>query len=107
MYNLDLQDTVNEIETTINHFDKYGDPKARKQVEAPPQRDQELEWPKKITLSWLFKHAPITLLLKFIGALATAPPSLMQLRSPTARASPTHARATRAVHRDHWLKNTQ
>ena len=32
----------------------------------------ELEWPQKITLSWLTKHAPISLWLKLLGALVTA-----------------------------------
>ena len=68
-YNRDLQDSVNEIETSINHFDKYGDPKGDKASEEPRKHEQELEWPQKMSLSWLFKHAPIGLWLKFISAL--------------------------------------
>ena len=71
-YNLDLQDTINEIETSIDHFDKYGDPKVQKAPEKPREQKQELEWPQKISLSWLFTHAPIDLWLKFVGALAAA-----------------------------------
>ena len=71
-YNRDLQDSVNEIETSINHFDKYGDPKGDKASEEPRKHEQELEWPQKMSLSWLFKHAPIGLWLKFISALVAA-----------------------------------
>ena len=71
-YNLDLQDTVNEIETTIDHFDKYGDPKGHNAPEEPRNQQQELEWPQRISLSWLFTHAPIDLWFKFVGALVAA-----------------------------------
>ncbi|MGB8409276.1 MAG: hypothetical protein WCE58_05135, partial [Gallionella sp.] len=71
-YNRDLQDTVNELETAINLFDKYGDPKGQKQPEAPQRRETELEWPQKITISWLSKHTPVDLWLKFVGVLIDA-----------------------------------
>jgi len=69
-FNRDLQDTINEFETIIARFDKYGDPKE------PPENAIEtaepLEWPQKITLSWLFKHAPIGLWFKAGGILLAA-----------------------------------
>ena len=71
-YNRDLQDTVNELDTIIDHFDRYGDPKGQTAAAPALPPLAELEWPQKITLSWLFKHAPIDIWLKFAGALGAA-----------------------------------
>ena len=71
-YNCELQDTVNEIDTIIELFDKYGDPKSKAGKEENLRQRAELEWPPKMTLSWLFKHAPISLWVQFLGALIAA-----------------------------------
>jgi len=68
-FNRDLQDTINELETIINKFDKYGDPKSKDIIK--PQNEQ-LEWPQKITLSWLYAHAPFGLWMKAGGFLLAA-----------------------------------
>ena len=70
-YNLELQDTLNELETIVEHFSKYGDPKPASAVVNVGQPKSELEWPQKVTLSWLAKHAPILLWLKVGGILIT------------------------------------
>lgn len=64
-FNRDLQDTINEFQTIVERFEKYGAPKtlAKNAVE----KEESLEWPQKITLSWLFKHAPIGLWFKAGG----------------------------------------
>nr|BAJ06956.1 hypothetical protein [uncultured bacterium]BAJ06958.1 hypothetical protein [uncultured bacterium] len=70
-YNRELQDTINEMEIIIEYFDKYGDPKISSQAAASDDRAEKLEWPTKMTLSWLFNHAPIKLWLQFGGILIT------------------------------------
>lgn len=71
-YNQELQDTLNELETIVEHFKKYGDPKPSTVSVPVAQAKSELEWPQKVTLSWLAKHAPISLWLKVGGILITA-----------------------------------
>lgn len=57
-YNRDLQDTITELETIVDTFDKYGEPNLSG---TEPVQKQELEYPKKVTMSWLIKHVPIKL----------------------------------------------
>lgn len=44
-YNQDLQDTINEIESIVRYFDKYGDFKAGKSVPGSPIADAAAEQP--------------------------------------------------------------
>ena len=67
-YNMELQDTINELETLINQFDNYGEPKTKATIES----NEELVWPSKITLRWLQNHAPISLWVKFISIIIAA-----------------------------------
>jgi hypothetical protein len=68
-FDVDMNDTVAELELVISRFDKYGDPKvtptARGDVEhamltaevsATPS---PLEAPDKVTVGWLLAHVPI------------------------------------------------
>jgi len=71
-YNLDLQDTVNEIETIIDYFSKYGDPKFKETKIIESKSKKELDYPPKVTLNWLKKHTPISLWLKMGGIILTA-----------------------------------
>ncbi|PUB72221.1 MAG: hypothetical protein DBP03_17675 [gamma proteobacterium symbiont of Ctena orbiculata] len=68
-FNRDLQDTIVELETIVNKYDKYGDPKAAKSTS---EEKKQLEWPQKITLSWLYTHAPFSLWAKTVGFLLAA-----------------------------------
>ncbi len=69
-FNRDLQDTINEFETIVARFEKYGGPKSP--ATNTENADKPLEWPQKITLSWLYKHAPIGLWFKAGGILLAA-----------------------------------
>ena len=71
-YKLDLQDTVNEIDSIVVDFEQHGDPRGNMKPAPPSRKDKKLESPKEITLSWLLKHAPAGLWLKFLGALVAA-----------------------------------
>jgi len=70
-YNQELQDTINELETIVKYYDDYGEPKPNVSSSGEPQSQKELEYPQKVTLSWLAKHAPIGLWIKFVGILVT------------------------------------
>ncbi len=65
-FNMELQDTINELELIIDNFRKYGPPKTEKIIS---KNTKELEWPDKITLNWLHKHAPISLWIKLVSIL--------------------------------------
>lgn len=71
-YNQDLQDTINELETIVKYFDNYGEAKSLADSNAESVPYKELEYPQKVTLSWLVKHAPIGLWFKFVGILFAA-----------------------------------
>lgn len=71
-YNQDIQDTINELETIIKYFDNYGDPVGSTIPDISIEPKPEIEYPQKVTLSWLAEHAPIGLWLKFAGILVTA-----------------------------------
>lgn len=60
-FNMELQDTINEAEIIIDRFHKNGTPAKENKVS---KNKAELEWPEKITLNWLYKHAPISLWVK-------------------------------------------
>jgi len=69
-YCMEMADTINELEHLIESFDKYGEP-LRKEVNHSGRSESEtsLEWPNKITLSWLFHNAPISVWAWFIGLI--------------------------------------
>ena len=58
-FNSDLQDTINEIEIIIDHYNKFGDPRGK--IETQSQSTQELKYPDKVSLAWLWNHMPIKL----------------------------------------------
>jgi hypothetical protein len=62
-FNRDLEDTINELETIISRFDKFGDPKSPQQTTTL----SSLKIPEKITAAWIWNNAPITLWLKLAG----------------------------------------
>jgi len=62
-YNMELQDTINELDTIIKYYNNYGSPK----INSKEKSNNELKWPKTVTLSWLFKHAPIGF---WVGAIS-------------------------------------
>ena len=66
LFNMELQDTINELELIIDNFRKYGPPKTEKRIS---KNTKEFEWPDKITLNWLHKHAPISLWIKLVSIL--------------------------------------
>jgi len=66
-FNRDIQDTIIELEAIISNFDKFGDP--IKQKSEQKSSESPLNWPQKITLSWLFKHAPLGLWAKVVSFL--------------------------------------
>ncbi len=70
-FNRDLQDTINELETIIEFYDKFSRPIKNENSNSESKQQAELEYPQKVTLSWLAKHAPIGLWLKFAGMLIT------------------------------------
>jgi hypothetical protein len=53
-YEMELQDTINELEFIIGNFENHGEPPKG----TLPKDGAQLEWPAKITLAWLFRHAP-------------------------------------------------
>lgn len=65
-FNRDLEDTITELETVISRFDKFGDPKAPLQTNAPAP----LSMPEKVTAAWIWNNAPITLWWKLAGVAA-------------------------------------
>jgi hypothetical protein len=70
-YNMELQDTITEVETIISNHKRYGPPK--KITKKQDIKDiKELDWPQKITLYWLFRHAPISLWIKLAGIVLAA-----------------------------------
>jgi len=64
-FNRDLQDTLNELGTTIHHYDNFGSPKP-----SPEQGTTgNPELPEQVTLSWLWEYVPAKLWITFIGLL--------------------------------------
>lgn len=69
VFNMELQDTINEVKSIIDNFGKYGAPN---KCDQESRDTKELDLPQIITLNWLFRHAPISLWLKLIGVLILA-----------------------------------
>ena len=67
-YERDLQDTINELQTIVEGYEKFGDPKAPSQGSKEQKR---LEWPNKMTLAWLWHHAPVSVWWWLGGVLVT------------------------------------
>lgn len=67
MYQLEIDDTVIELETIISTYQRLGEPEKRKTSELKPR-----EWPAKITLAWLFQNAPLSLWISLASALIAA-----------------------------------
>ena len=57
----DLTDTLTELEVLIASFDKFGDPNYRPPPPIPAELAKPLTAPEKVTLAWLWQHAPMNL----------------------------------------------
>ena len=57
-FNRELQDTINELATIVERFEKFGDPKAADVAVAVAT---PLETPEKITAAWLWGNAAMSL----------------------------------------------
>ena len=57
-FNRDLQDTINELATIVERFEKFGDPKAADPAVAAAT---PLKAPEKITAAWLWGNASMSL----------------------------------------------
>ena len=57
-FNRELQDTINELSTIIERFEKFGDPKA---ADSPVAVATPLKAPEKITAAWLWANASVSL----------------------------------------------
>ena len=64
-YQQEIDDTINELEFIIENYRKHGEPPKGGETKQPSQ----LEWPAKITLAWLFSHAPWTFWTGLVGLL--------------------------------------
>lgn len=64
----EIGDTINELEFIIDNYKNHGEPP----IGGAPKQTAQLEWPNKITLDWLFKHAPWRFWMGFVVILATA-----------------------------------
>ena len=67
-FETDLTDTLTELEVLISSFDKFGDPNQRKLPETPLASAKPLVPPDKVTLAWLWQHAPISLWITVAAA---------------------------------------
>jgi hypothetical protein len=67
-YQREIDDTINELEFIIDSYKKHGEPAKG----GPSKETTQLEWPNKITLAWLFKHAPWALWTGFVALLVAA-----------------------------------
>ena len=75
----DLQDTIMEIETLIERFNRFGDPgQITQSLPTHPSTSavldvrSELKVPERLTLAWLWQHAPLSLWTTAAGALVAA-----------------------------------
>lgn len=55
-YQMEMDDTINELQFIIDSYEKHGEPPKGTQSST-----SKGGWPEKITLSWLYDHAPIGL----------------------------------------------
>ena len=67
MYQLEMDDTIVELETIVSAHKKFGEPERPK-----PSLPKTAEWPSKITLAWLFQNAPLSLWIWFVSLLIAA-----------------------------------
>ncbi len=67
-YERDLQDSINELQTIVERYENFGDPKKPQQER---KEQKELECPEKMTLSWLWRHAHISLWWWLASVLVT------------------------------------
>jgi hypothetical protein len=69
-YNLDLKDTINELEILIERYDKHGAPNPiTPSSSAAPSN--ELQPPKRMTLDWIWRHMPVTWWKYIVGVPLT------------------------------------
>ena len=72
-YDRDLADTSNELETILDYYARFGDPKKTERTSIKSDCSQnELDYPKVVTLKWLINHAPISIWVKYLGTLLAA-----------------------------------
>ena len=60
-YQMEMDDTINEIQFIIDSHKKHGDP-PKESLNTTPKGG----WPERLTLSWLYGHAPIGLWVKVV-----------------------------------------
>lgn len=65
-FQTEMDDTINELDLIIDSYQKHGEP-----PKADSKKPSSAGWPEKVTLSWLYHHAPISLWLK-VGTVAIA-----------------------------------
>jgi hypothetical protein len=67
-FETDLTDTMTELEVLISSFEKFGDPNHRPPPALPSEPAKPLAVPEKVTLAWLWQHAPLTLWITVAAA---------------------------------------
>ena len=67
-FETDLIDTITELDVLISSFDKYGDPKYRPPPAPSPELAKPLTAPEKVTMAWLWQHAPLSLWITVAAA---------------------------------------
>jgi len=65
-YQTEMDDTINELELIVTSYQKHGEP-----PRAQARGRSNTEWPEKITLSWLYQHAPIRLWVTIAALVLT------------------------------------
>ena len=65
----DLQDTIGELELLCSRYRQFGDPRASISP-GPAAPPVPLTSPEKVTLAWLWQHAPVGLWVSAAGVLA-------------------------------------
>ena len=66
----DMEDTIAELEILVALYDQFGDPNPPQTL--PTSVGKPLAPPDKVTLAWLWQHAPISLWAAAASALAVA-----------------------------------
>src|ERR1019366_6027221 len=67
-YQQEIDDTIIELEFIIENYKSHGEPPK----DGPSKQAGQLEWSHKITLAWLFRHAPWKFWTGFAGLLVAA-----------------------------------
>jgi hypothetical protein len=82
-YNLDLKDTINELEILIQRCDVHGAPNPRTPKfaavptttepadKSPAAPINDLQPPKQLTLDWIWRHMPVSGWVYILGGLFT------------------------------------